>query len=787
MNINQSFSSCVLIARVVWISFIRGVALLPGLSVRRRKKFQNSANKRIVALIRKLQDLADLPISTPYPDRALVSGTNHYSFKILVITAHAPTVNHAGGLRILDMMQMIKARHPNVYIEVFTPMDKALYGPIDKLIQIVDKVVIADVQDFSLQAYLRRSPNSFFDVIDFQFPQAVEQVESYRAIGAKLIFTPMESNIRNEIIGGGEAATVLSATSPRSVALKSPAALEELAIIQTVDQTICVSEMDRAVIAEYTTANVIAIETGISGIEFAGNTIGQIPRSQPLNVCFAAYFGSETNRSALKWYLENVHPLVLRQVPDYTFSIIGRGDIGAILRSLPKQVAYIGTVDRIEPYLKKAGIGIAPALSGAGFRGKINQYAFCGLPTVASPIAAEGLAYVNEESIVVAEAPEDFANGLIRLLQDKDFRYQMAQKAFAVAQSNYTWEAKWPSIAQAYSLPTPQPVLAEPSIHAVVPSYQHAAYIEDRIRSIFAQHYRPIRVTVIDDHSNDGSDAVIRKLQQEFTFDYIRREQNSGSPFYAWEYAAANTTEDLIWICESDDQADPMMVAKLVKLMQPRQTAKIAYCASWVINEDSKVVDTTDSYLGSVFHPSRWTAAFYGYGRLELAKYLRFGMIVPNMSSALIDSEVFKKAMTANIKSYKLAGDWLFMGQAMQHGDAVYTPERLNFFRRHEQTARNLTKAARRFAEHISVRLTLSRLVRADEIELLNAIKHDLRGLRDAPDLIPLVQRELQTLDPVSLDQLNKLLDSHLMSDKVSADLARVFDCICPLPPPDQL
>ena len=776
MRTNRSFSFRELVSRAVWISCIRGAAKLPWLSVRRRKKFDNSANKRIISLISKLQDLATLSVVTRQPDRALAPGATHYSFKVLIIARHAPTVNHAGGLRMLDMMRIIKAKHPNVYLEVFTPVNKSLYGSIEKLIQIANKVVVADGYDFSLSAYLRRSPASypFFDVIDFQFSQPIDQVKSYRSIGAKLIFTPMESNIRNEIIGCGGPLLPITSLMP-ATSLKSAAALEEQEIIQTVDQTICVSEMDRAAIAGHTRANVIAIETGISEIEFSGSAAFERQTSDLLNVCFVAYFGSKTNRVALKWYLKNVHPLVLKQVPEYTFSIIGRGDVSDLLKPMPERVAYIGAVDRIEPYLEKAGIGIAPALSGSGFRGKINQYAFLGLPTVASPLAAEGLAYVNEDSILIAEAPEDFAKGIIRLLQDQNLRSQMAQKAFAVTQAHYTWDSKWLLITQAYNLPTPNHPLAEPSIHAVVPSYQHAAYIEDRIRSIFAQQYRSIRVTVIDDHSNDGSDAVIRKLQEEFTFDYIRREQNSGSPFNAWEFAAANTTEDLIWICESDDMADPMMVAKLVKLMQPRQTAKIAYCASSIIDKNSKIVDTTDSYFGSGFHPSRWNAAFYGYGRLELAKYLRFGMVVPNMSCALIDREVFKKALTPNIKTYKLAGDWLFMGQAMQYGDMVYTPERLNLFRRHEQTARNLTKVARRLAEHISVRLTLSRLVTANDIELLDAIKHDLRELRDAPDLTPLVQRELKTLDPASLDQLNKLLDRPLMFDQASRDLERAF------------
>ena len=55
-----------------------------------------------------------------------------------------------------------------------------------------------------------------------------------------------------------------------------------------------------------------------------------------------------------------------------------------------KNCTLVGEVDSLEPFIKNASIGIAPALSGSGFRGKINQYSINFIPTVASKLAAKG-------------------------------------------------------------------------------------------------------------------------------------------------------------------------------------------------------------------------------------------------------------------------------------------------------------------------------------------------------------------------------------------------------------
>lgn len=689
------------------------------------------------------------------------------SHRVLIIATYPPSIGHAGGLRMLDIIKLLKERSPNVYVEVFTSAMKDLCGPLDLVSALADRVIIADNFNFSLEEYLRKSPGRVeaFDVVDFQFPQPLEVVQSYRKLGQKLIFTPMESLIRRDVIDGK-----VSAGSGEG-AFTDQGILER-EIIETVDRTVCVSESDRDVVMQFVKGDIIAIETGVSEIEFGSTYVDEWIRN---SVCYVAYFGSNTNRQALKWYLTNVHPLVLNALPDYTFSIIGRGPVDDILQDGMKGVIHVGEVERLAPHIAKAAVGIAPAFSGSGFRGKTNQYSIMGVPCVASPLAAEGLAYVQNESILIAQEPGDFADAIISLLTNSELREKLSKAARDVTLLNYSWSSKWESIAETYDVPQKKDLVSLPSIHVIVPSYQHGPHLEERLRSIFAQEYSRFRVTVIDDHSTDNSDTILRKLNEELPFTYIRREANSGSPFTSWQYAAENTDEDLIWICESDDAAEPMFLAKMVKLMRSKAGTKLAYSASHIVDKDGQLLGQTADYFQSNFHHSRWQRAFVSDGIFELRRYQRFGMTVPNMSSALIDAAAFQAAFTPDVKKYKLAGDWLFVGRLMMEGAVAFTPELLNRFRRHEETARARTDDVRRLAEYLAVRMILSRAAKCDDLEVLEAVRTDLLDLFKHPDQIELVLKEMAVLDEVSGTELDRLLLKYRPDGKSSDELESIL------------
>ncbi len=248
-----------------------------------------------------------------------------------------------------------------------------------------------------------------------------------------------------------------------------------------------------------------------------------------------------------------------------------------------------------------------------------------------------------------------------------------------------------------------------PKVTALVPSYNHAQYIQERIESILNQTYQNIELIVIDDCSEDESDLIIKKLQSEHDFKYFRNEKNSGSPFAAWEKICTLATGEYIWVCESDDVAAPTFLETAVNSLLGEPNAVMFYCSSNIINEKSEVIGHTDSYFHDTWKETRWDGNFSEDGHTELSMFQLRGQTVPNMSSALFVSDAFIVAFTPFIKRLRLTGDWLFVGEIMKLGRVIFSHAALSYFRKHEVTSRVRVKSARSQAEFVLTKYHLYR------------------------------------------------------------------------------
>lgn len=244
-------------------------------------------------------------------------------------------------------------------------------------------------------------------------------------------------------------------------------------------------------------------------------------------------------------------------------------------------------------------------------------------------------------------------------------------------------------------------------VTALVPSYNHGSYIKERIESILNQTYKNIELIVIDDCSEDHSHEVISQLQVIHGFQYIQNKKNSGTPFSAWEKIRTLGTGDFIWICESDDVAEPDFLEKAVEKLSAEPEAVLFYCSSYIIDEANKIIDHTDSYFHEIWKETRWDNDFFVKGADELVQFQLRGQTVPNMSSALIKTTAFNASFTPFLKRLKLTGDWLFVGDVMKHGEVVFCHEALSRFRKHEITSRVRVKSARSQAEFLLTKSNL--------------------------------------------------------------------------------
>lgn len=250
----------------------------------------------------------------------------------------------------------------------------------------------------------------------------------------------------------------------------------------------------------------------------------------------------------------------------------------------------------------------------------------------------------------------------------------------------------------------------QPLVTALVPSYNHGRFLRDRIDSILAQTYRNFELIVIDDCSQDNSDEIILRLKNEYDFIYIKNERNSGTPFSAWEKIAELARGKYIWICESDDVAEPEFLNTAVQRLEYNSNAVLFYSNSKIINDIGEYIGHTDTYFEDFWKDSRWKYDFSANGFEELVKYQVRGQTVPNMSSALILTTIFKRAFNPFLKRFQLTGDWLFIGNIMYYGDIEFSCAALNRFRKHQVTSRERVKSACSQAEFILTKYCLYRL-----------------------------------------------------------------------------
>lgn len=69
----------------------------------------------------------------------------------------------------------------------------------------------------------------------------------------------------------------------------------------------------------------------------------------------------------------------------------------------------------------------------------------------------------------------------------------------------------------------------DPQVAVIIVCYNHAKFIKDSIVSVYQQTYSNIKLLVVNNHSQDTSDIIIRKLQMVYDFEYINQE-NIGAP-----------------------------------------------------------------------------------------------------------------------------------------------------------------------------------------------------------------------------------------------------------------
>lgn len=163
-----------------------------------------------------------------------------------------------------------------------------------------------------------------------------------------------------------------------------------------------------------------------------------------------------------------------------------------------------------------------------------------------------------------------------------------------------------------------------PDISVVVPNYNYARHLEQRLQSILDQTLSPREIIFLDDDSSDDSVAVATRLLRASPINWrvVRNETNSGSVFKQWRKGAALAKGELVWIAEADDWADPRFLEVAARGFA-RDDVVLSFTQSKQAAADGRVTakDYQD-YLRDV-SPEKWTRSFVNDGPQEAREGFR--------------------------------------------------------------------------------------------------------------------------------------------------------------------
>lgn len=220
-------------------------------------------------------------------------------------------------------------------------------------------------------------------------------------------------------------------------------------------------------------------------------------------------------------------------------------------------------------------------------------------------------------------------------------------------------------------------------VSVIVPNYNHAQYLDIRLKSILAQTYTDFEIIILDDNSIDNSKEIIKRYEKDVHISHIIcNKTNSSSPFIQWNRGFQYAKGDLIWIAESDDYCEPTFLENVVAEFERNSNLSFAFSRSIKIDENGN--------KGNILQPM-FASDVRLNGKEFNMKFLIWGNKVWNASSV-----VFRKsnALTVNKQymDFRGAGDWLFWIEMAEKGDVAVISEPLNYYRIYSKNTTNFMR-----------------------------------------------------------------------------------------------
>jgi glycosyltransferase involved in cell wall biosynthesis len=328
--------------------------------------------------------------------------------RALVIDDHWPQPDRdAGSIEIVNLVEALRAL--GFEVALAAGLEHGTASPARAALEAAGIRCVTDADAPSLEAYLAREGSGLDLCVLCRvycggrfLEEVLRSARKARIVfhSIDLHYLRLERQARLE--GGAEAADVARQVRAR-----------EEAVMRACDATVVVSDAELREL-ESAMPDVLAVQLPLARPVVPPAT----PFAARAGIGFIGSFAHAPNLDAVRHFLAEIWPLVRRDLPELEFTIVGADCPTDLLDGVEGRVRVLGHVPDVGPWFEGLRLTVAPLRFGAGAKGKVASSLAAGVPCVASPVAAEGMALSEACGVLVADDPAAFAAHVVRAHED---------------------------------------------------------------------------------------------------------------------------------------------------------------------------------------------------------------------------------------------------------------------------------------------------------------------------------------------------------------------------------
>lgn len=223
----------------------------------------------------------------------------------------------------------------------------------------------------------------------------------------------------------------------------------ERSVIRDFDHSIVISERDRQFIeSEGRFDSLSVIPNGVRNelLTYEPPKSNSVDLVKP-TIVFLGTMNYPPNEDAVKYFAEDILPVIRESYPEAGFLIVGKSPTKAIRKLAERpEISVTGFVEEPADYLLAADVVVAPLRYGSGLQNKVLEALALSKPIVTTSVGFEGLDGTEGTHLLVGDTPQGFAEHVCEIIDNPKRGRELGENGRRLVENCYTWEKIAPEL-----------------------------------------------------------------------------------------------------------------------------------------------------------------------------------------------------------------------------------------------------------------------------------------------------------------------------------------------------